>query len=393
VPSLFAVAVLVSSLSATAPSSEPRTEFGLVPLAGGNTDLGVAAGVMGSIARLSPDRAPYVWRTEFVAIASVKSQDDRLTMPYQDYYVLFTMPDLIPNVLRAALRASFTRSQLSGYYGLGNASADATRIAGMSSRYDQYDRIYPSIRLDARARIEGDLYLRLMPSYTHNWVNIYQNSQLMADRDVVRAPHQLGVPMMHVGVVWDSRDDEIATSSGEQHELSIRAAPLTFGDGSSGYGGANFTGRWFVPIIRRTLVLASRFVADTLFGAPPVFELSQVEEQSSLGGEYGVRGVPAQRFSGETKLYGNVELRAQLLPFRAFDQEFVLGTVAFLDAGRVFAKRMPMSGLDGSALGVHWGTGGGFRLRWGEAFVIRADVAWSPDANPIGAYLNAGQVF
>ncbi len=50
-------------------------------------------------------------------------------------------------------------------------------------------------------------------------------------------------------------------------------------------------------------------------------------------------------------------------------------------------------GLDGTGLGMHYGIGGGIRLQQGKTFVVRADVAWSPDARPVGAYLIANQVF
>jgi hypothetical protein len=33
------------------------------------------------------------------------------------------------------------------------------------------------------------------------------------------------------------------------------------------------------------------------------------------------------------------------------------------------------------------------RFQQGSAFVVRGDVAWSPDARPIGAYFTAGQMF
>ena len=49
--------------------------------------------------------------------------------------------------------------------------------------------------------------------------------------------------------------------------------------------------------------------------------------------------------------------------------------------------------LDGSGLGLKYGVGGGVRLQQGKTFVIRVDVAWSPDARPIGAYLTAGHAF
>jgi hypothetical protein len=35
----------------------------------------------------------------------------------------------------------------------------------------------------------------------------------------------------------------------------------------------------------------------------------------------------------------------------------------------------------------------GLRLLSGDTFAVRADVAWSPDARPVGLYFAAGEVF
>ena len=57
------------------------------------------------------------------------------------------------------------------------------------------------------------------------------------------------------------------------------------------------------------------------------------------------------------------------------------------DAGRLW------SGTDNDGDVVHWATGGGLRLQQGRAFVVRADVAWSPDARPVAGYLLADHIF
>ena len=49
--------------------------------------------------------------------------------------------------------------------------------------------------------------------------------------------------------------------------------------------------------------------------------------------------------------------------------------------------------LDGTGLGLKYGVGGGLRVASGQTFVLRVDVAWSPDANPISGYLLAGHIF
>jgi hypothetical protein len=49
--------------------------------------------------------------------------------------------------------------------------------------------------------------------------------------------------------------------------------------------------------------------------------------------------------------------------------------------------------LDGTGLGLKYGVGTGLRFQEGRTFVVRADLAWSPDARPIGGYFAAGQIF
>jgi Omp85 superfamily domain len=70
-----------------------------------------------------------------------------------------------------------------------------------------------------------------------------------------------------------------------------------------------------------------------------------------------------------------------------------VGAAAFFDGGRVWADTTPQPALDGSSLGLKYGVGTGFRLMSGKAFVLRGDIAWSPDATPIGGYVVAGESF
>ena len=46
-----------------------------------------------------------------------------------------------------------------------------------------------------------------------------------------------------------------------------------------------------------------------------------------------------------------------------------------------------------SAVKIPVEVGGGLRVASGETFVLRVDVAWSPDANPLSGYLLAGHIF
>src|SRR5262245_25469162 len=120
---------------------DPRTELGFVPLVGGDTDVGVGFGFLASLARVDPAVKPYLWRLESASFFSFKKPaGDGIQAPYQDIFVLATLPQLAGGRLRLELRPSFTRETSLRYYGVGNASpapqgADASR--------NVYRRVHP----------------------------------------------------------------------------------------------------------------------------------------------------------------------------------------------------------------------------------------------------------
>jgi len=141
-------------------------------------------------------------------------------------------------------------------------------------------------------------------------------------------------------------------------------------------------------------VLAVRGVFDMQFGDVPFYELGRYEDTSAIGGGMAIRGVPSYRYYGKVKAFGNVELRTKLTRFDLWGRKMKLGMASFVDAGRLWSGMdNPRPALDGTGLGVHYGLGGGLRLQQGQTFVVRADVAWSPDARPVGAYVMADEIF
>jgi outer membrane protein assembly factor BamA len=155
--------------------------------------------------------------------------------------------------------------------------------------------------------------------------------------------------------------------------------------------------RVFVPLWMPRITLAGRLAGDLLYGNPPFYELARFEDTYAIGGLNGVRGVPAQRYYGKVKVLANLELRTEIVTFRALGKPVTFGVTGFADGGRVWADTTMQPALDGEGLGplagLKYGVGGGVRFQSGSAFVLRADIAWSPDATPIAAYVAAGQMF
>ena len=86
-------------------------------------------------------------------------------------------------------------------------------------------------------------------------------------------------------------------------------------------------------------------------------------------------------------------MHPRLASFKLFGLACSLSGVLFFDVGRLWSDLQSRPQLDGHGLELKLGLGGGLRLQQGVAFVVRADLAWSPDARPIGAYLTACQTF
>ena len=102
-----------------------------------------------------------------------------------------------------------------------------------------------------------------------------------------------------------------------------------------------------------------RVAGDVLVGNPPFAELPRWGDSYAVGGQSGVRGVPAQRYYGKVKVIGNLEARAHFFNFRFLGKDLTLGGAAFADGGRVWADTTPHPELDGTGLGIKYGLGGG----------------------------------
>jgi hypothetical protein len=393
---LLAAASTVAAQEATV-SARPL-ERALVPLFGGDTDIGLGAGLIGSLARPHPGPDSFRWKLEGAAFASAKiDEGPRAWMPFADVFLQASRTGLLGGRLRLELRPSYTRESNLRYYGLGNASrAPPDDVPAR----DFYTRVHPTVRGRARLRLGGPVHLLVGSSYIYNRLEINPQSRLAADLaqpaaagDLLHLTARHGVHLVEGAVVVDTRDDQVSPSRGQHHEIGARVSPWQRPGLPYRFAGASANLRVFLPLWPDRLVLAARLVGDILVGDVPLYELARFEETSALGGAKFVRGIPTNRYYGKRKAMGNLELRSRLARFGAGGSRYAVGVTAFLDGGRVWADTRPAPELDGATAGLKYGVGGGLRVQKGETFVLRADLAWSPDARPIGAYLLAGQLF
>jgi len=117
------------------------------------------------------------------------------------------------------------------------------------------------------------------------------------------------------------------------------------------------------------------------------------------GGPSGIRGVPSGRYLGRIKAIGNIELRSLPIAFHFLGQSFHLGGDLFFDTGRIWLDYTFKNPLDGTGLGLKYGTGAGIYALWGQAALFRVEVAYSPDqvaenpGFPVGIYVEDGLMF
>jgi hypothetical protein len=205
-----------------------------------------------------------------------------------------------------------------------------------------------------------------------------------------------------VGMAVDNRDHELDPTRGYFVEASVRGAQSMWGS-TWDFGGGNITLLGFWPLVPdRVLTLASRTIFDGMWGDPPFLELARTGGISSaiaFGGMDVGRGLRAQRLVGRIKLMQQVEARGWFWKTRLWEQDFDFGWALFGDAGHV------RSGVDSNGASatqgvpddpwrVHLGGGASLRFAWNENFIMRLDLALSPDEpGRLGVYSGPNHPF
>jgi outer membrane protein assembly factor BamA len=409
-PVVIALVLAITCASAEARAEddavqESKTEFTPAPILGGSSDLGFGGGLLASLSYRQPGVEPYTWRLELASLTLFKVPDGTVQVPYMDNYLDLALPHLIGNRFKFQTRLAYTREAAVKYYGIGNASTVPTDRS-LEDPYYAYGWEHPGITAKLSEHVAGPFWLVFSLGYSFNAFRRGLDTKLEQDRrssntfvaervDTVATHSDLA---LGYAVEIDTRDTEVSPSKGQYHTLRVALSPGGAPAVSGPWGRVNATARAYIPFDHEGTLLSFRMVSDFLFGQAPIYELARYDDIGMLGtgafgGPNGVRGIPAQRYHGMIKVFGSIEFRTYVVDFDLLDKTNRLGFVVFVDAGRLWADYRPQPELDGSGLGLKYGMGAGLRLLGGSSFVLRADIAWSPDARPIGAYLAAGQAF
>lgn len=173
-----------------------------------------------------------------------------------------------------------------------------------------------------------------------------------------------------LALIYDTRDTEFNT-----HQGLLLEAGTQVGSGGDGYTRLYTVLRGYLTV-REGTVVAARVGASGTGGTPSLDARYRIpgweREIPVLGGEYSHRSLDTGRLGGRHVLFGNLEVRHDLL---AFGDLGAITLLAFTDAGRVFEGESFKLTTDDLKVGG----GGGVALRILRSTIFTFNFAGGPD--------------
>lgn len=290
------------------------------------------------------------------------------------------MPNIVPG-WRFSLVAETRRRARQNYFGLGNATEyNDDDVNDQQPHYYRADHRTNFVRGELQRRIISHLRA-LVGFHAERWtLDTLPGITLLALHSAAGADLPVGQTTAdvsaRVGLVFDSRDDEIAPSRGLLVEAIFGFADSTVA-GALSYTRATMSAAAYWSSSER-LTFAGRVVAQIMTGAPTIGSYFLIEASDKpfdgFGGPSSHRASAAPRYIGEDKLFSNLEARYQVVGER---HVVAASLVGFVDVGRVFQP-----GEDDFKLtldGMHVGVGGGPVLSFGRVAVLGTTLAYGPD--------------
>ncbi len=347
-----------------------------VPVAAYASDLGLIGGVVVNRYRYHPLSTPFVSLAELNLQASTKGM--LYTRLRYEHTELFGRP------IRSRWTLYGERHPSENYFGLGNHTTFDT-----DAWHDEYyffelkrfglewlgrKTVYQSDRWGGQI----DLIAAAVTGYE---VPDDDHERLMG-HDRPTGVDGGWVNAAGIGILWENRDSEFASTRGNRFELTGEWAPGSIlGDFAMASIFSEYRHFVTLPIPYFRPVVAARLAGKWATGNIPYWK------RPYLGDELTLRGYPVNRFRGDASVFYNVELRTWILEYSFLD--FKLGIHGFHDAGRVFYDG---DGLDRLFRDYHRTYGGGIATAlFTPDFIIRMDVGFSDEMYRL--YMNFGYMF
>lgn len=292
----------------------------------------------------------------------------------------FHVPGIKPG-WRLRAFAGITREARFGFFGVGNNTTFDEDLVNDNQPF------FYRVRRE-RQRVQAELTRRIVGKLHVAGALGIENSELtqLPGPSVFRTnfPSRLEDTDFtgRLSLIFDARDNEYNSTKG----VLIEAGAL-HGSGGDGYGRIYGEIRGFLPL-RDGTVLGARIAGSGTTGTPPLhasFELPMWERTITvLGGEDTHRGYDSGRFAGEHVLFGNVEIRHNILDLATIG---ALSAIAFVDAGRVFVGEEFRLTTDD----LHVSGGGGLAIRILRSNIFTFNLAKSKEGWNFS--MNSGWMF
>ena len=211
------------------------------------------------------------------------------------------------------------------------------------------------------------------------------------------------------GIIYDSRNKLTNPDRGIFTELNIRWMPSLLTEGRYSSLSLGLIHKQYFTILNRRLIFAYRlWLNANLAGNQPFYArqlLTTFTGVEGYGGAFTIRGALMQRIVADDFFLGTLELRSRLVNFRLIKQNWYIGAVLFMDAGRILNPvKLNLEDLPPVSLSAYFNTGdrsihksfgAGLKLAMNENFVLSAEFAVPSDPQDgiSGLYLGLGYQF
>lgn len=263
-------------------------------------------------------------------------------------------------------------NNLSNFFGLGNETAfihdHEDESKGMSYYRNRYDYLTADFQLYRKSDkwtfgggISTEYYTSSAQGNDYRFLSAFNDSH---PEEQVFSDRTYGGLVAEVN--YDSRDNAAIPKKGIFWNTRISGSKQVNGDHDT-YGKVQTEFRYYANPGHGGFVIANRLGGGTAFGDPQYYQLMQ------LGGVHSLRGFHTNRFTGNTMLYHNLDLRLKLFDFTSYIVPGSFGLIGFNDVGRVWYKGQSSSQW-------HEGYGGGIYVVPADLILIQAAVGFSRES-------------
>jgi hypothetical protein len=358
----------------TAPAQRSWEVAGL-PALNYDSDEGFGYGLIAEMYRHAPGTKPYVFTVQPAVQLSTRGK--------RDVTVFFDAPHLFPGGWRLDAFVGQEQQLASPYYGLGNRSA-YDPLQDAADGPDPYFYRFGRTRRQLLANVQRDIPGTPLRGLAGAGVSSVSIDPTPFDSGTTLLEQQFGAEMptlrtagVRIGLIWDTRDREMAPTRGVWSEVLVQRFDGTLGSEPE-YTRWTITDRRYHALGSERLIFANRFLLQGVEGDAPLHDLFIVQtsfkQQEGLGGAKTLRGLPKNRYVGRGMFIWNAEVRWRAVDLHALGRPLHVVLTGFADSGRVWEERLVVTEL---ATDLHHGVGGGVRIGMGEAFTVAVDAGRS----------------